>query len=321
MYQKVITLTEFILAEERKFKNASGNFTLLLTHIENAAKIIASHIKKSGLVDIIGETGEKNIYKEEVQKLDVFSNQLLVDILSSTGHVGALASEELENPIEIDKRKGEYNVFFDPLDGSSNIDVNINIGTIFSIYRNHSTLLQKGGKQVAAGYIIYGSSVMFIYSYGNGVNGFTLDPSIGSFILSHPNIKVPESKSIYSINEGNYELFDDRLKKYLSDLKKGEKPYKARYVGSMVADVHRTLLKGGIFLYPSDSKNQNGKLRLMFEVNPMSYLVKQAGGAATSNGKNPLAIQPESLEQRVQIALGSTKEIEKLLQYSSYEKT
>jgi len=315
MYQKVVTLTEFILAEERKFKNATGNFTLLLTHIENAAKIIASHIKKSGLVDIIGETGEKNAYKEEVQKLDVFSNRLLVDILSTTGQVGTLASEELSEPINVDK-KGFYNVFFDPLDGSSNIDVNINIGTIFSIYHNESPLLEQGNKQVAAGYIIYGSSVMFVYSCGNGVNGFTLDPSIGSFILSHPNIRVPEAKSIYSINEGNYELFDTKLQNYLKDLKKGEKPYKARYVGSMVADIHRTLLKGGIFLYPNDSKNPNGKLRLMFEVNPMSYLMQQAGGKATSNGADPLTIKPESLEQRVPIAIGSTKEVEKLLQYS-----
>ncbi len=315
MYQKVTTLTEFILAEERKFKNATGSFTLLLTHIENAAKIIASHIKKSGLVDILGQTGETNVYKEEVMKLDVFSNQLLVDILSSTGHVSMLASEELEKPIEVDKKRGQYNVFFDPLDGSSNIDVNISIGTIFSIYHNHSELLQKGKTQVAAGYIIYGSSVMFVYSYGNGVNGFTLDPSIGSFILSHPNIRVPESKSIYSINEGNYEFFDDSLKRYLQALKKEKKPYKARYVGSMVADVHRTLLKGGIFLYPKDANSPEGKLRLMFEVNPLSFVMKQAGGTATSDGKDPLTIQPTKLEQRVPIAMGSTKEIEKLLQY------
>lgn len=316
MFNKVITLTEFILAEERKFKNATGSFTLLLTHIENATKIIASHIKKSGLVDILGKTGEKNAYQEEVEKLDVFSNKLLIDILSSTGHIGTLASEELEKPIEIDKKRGQYNVFFDPLDGSSNIDVNISIGTIFSIYHNHSGLLQKGKTQVAAGYIIYGSSVMFVYSYGNGVNGFTLDPSIGSFILSHPNIRVPESKSIYSINEGNYEFFDDSLKKYLQALKKEKKPYKARYVGSMVADVHRTLLKGGIFLYPKDTNNPEGKLRLMFEVNPMSFIMKQAGGTASSDGKDPLTIKPTSLEQRVPIAMGSTKEIEKLLQYT-----
>lgn len=315
MYQKITTLTEFILAEERKFKQATGSFTLLLTHIENAAKIIASHIKKSGLVDILGQTGETNAYQEEVQKLDSFSNQLIIDLLSSTGHVGSLASEELEKPIEIDKKNGQYNVFFDPLDGSSNIDVNINIGTIFSIYRDNVNLLQPGSKQVASGYIIYGSSVMFVYSCGNGVNGFTLDPSIGSFILSHPNIKIPESKSIYSINEGNYELFDESLKKYLTSIKKEEKPYKARYVGSMVADVHRTLIKGGIFIYPQDKKNPNGKLRLMFEVNPLSFIMKQAGGNAVSNSKNPLEIIPEKLEQRVPIVMGSEKEVEKYLQY------
>lgn len=315
MYQKVTTLTEFIVNEERKFKNATGNFTLLLTHIENAVKIIASHVKRSGLVDIIGQTGEKNIYAEEVQKLDVFSNKLLVDTLSSSGQVHSLVSEELEKPLQVDG-KGPYNVFFDPLDGSSNIDTNINIGTIFSIYHDTGKLLQKGNKQVAAGYVLYGPSVMFIYSYGNGVNGFTLDPSIGSFILSHPNIRLPESKSIYSINEGNYELFDSSMKKYLQDIKKGEKPYKARYVGSMVADVHRTLVKGGIFIYPKDSKQPQGKLRLMIEVNPLSFVMKQAGGSATSDGVDPLDIDPQSIEQRVPIAMGSTKEIEKLLQYT-----
>jgi fructose-1,6-bisphosphatase I len=312
MYQKVTTLTEFILAEERKFKHATGSFTLLLTHIENAAKIIASHIKKSGLVDILGQTGKTNVYKEEVMKLDIFSNQLLVDIISSTGHVGALASEELEKPIVVDKR-GKYNVFFDPLDGSSNIDVNISVGTIFSVYHNHSKLLQRGRKQVASGYIIYGTSVMLVYTYGNGVNGFTLDPAIGSFILSHPNIKIPEEKKIYSINEGNFEYYPPTVKKYLNAIKHEEKPYKARYVGSMVADIHRTILKGGIFLYPEDSKQPFGKERLMFEANPLSFIIEQAGGIALSNGKPILDMVPESIEQKVPVAMGSKLEIEKYL--------
>ncbi len=311
----VTTLTEFILKEERQFRNATGAFTLLLTHIENAAKIIASHIKRTGLVDILGKTGEKNAYAEDVQKLDKFSNDLLVDILSESGQVGYLASEELPEAITIDK-KGQYNVFFDPLDGSSNIDTNISIGTIFSIYHNNSSLLQPGNKQVASGYIVYGSSVMFVYSYGNGVNGFTLDPAIGSFLLSHENVRVPEAKAIYSINEGNYALFEPAMKKYLDSLKAGDKQYKSRYVGSMVADVHRTLLKGGIFLYPQDTKHPSGKLRLMFEVNPLSFIMEQAGGAATSNGKNPLAIIPANLEQRVPIALGSKIEVEKYLQFA-----
>lgn len=312
MYQKVNTLTEFILKEERQQKNATGSFTLLMTHIENAVKIIASHIKRSGLVDILGQTGNKNAYNEDVQKLDEFSNSLLIDILSESGQVGTLASEELAEPIVVNKN-GKYNVFFDPLDGSSNIDVNISVGTIFSIYHNDGKLLQPGRKQVASGYVIYGSSVMFVYTYGNGVNGFTLDPSIGSFLLSHPNIKVPEEKSIYSINEGNFDLFELSMQKYLNSIKKEEKPYKARYVGSMVADVHRTLLKGGIFMYPADKKNINGKLRLMFEVNPLSYVIQQAGGRAISNQKNPLDIVPEKLEQRVPIIMGSKLEIEKYL--------
>ncbi len=313
MINKFTTLTEFIVAEERRYKEATGRFTLLMTHIENAAKIIASHIKRSGLVDIIGKTGTKNAYNEEVQKLDEFSNTLLIDILSSSGLVGALASEELDNPKLIDPKKGAYNVFFDPLDGSSNIDSNISIGTIFSIYRNHNNVLQKGNHQVASGYIIYGSSVMFVYSFGNGVNGFTLDPSIGSFLLSHPNIRVPESKSNYSINEGNTALFDRDLCHYLDRIKKEEKPYKSRYVGSMVADVHRTLLKGGIFIYPDDSEHPDGKLRLMFEVNPLSYIMLQAGGSAVSLGKNPLDILPEKLEQRVPVAMGSKTEVEKYI--------
>lgn len=311
---KITTLTEFILKEEHQHKNATGSFTLLLTHIENAAKIIASHIKRSGLVDILGDTGNKNAYNEDVQKLDEFSNRLLIDTLSETGHVAALASEELAEPIVIDK-KGKYIIFFDPLDGSSNIDVNISIGTIFSIYHNHSSLFQSGRNQVASGYIIYGSSVMFVYTYGNTVNGFTLDPAIGSFLLSHPNITIPESKNIYSINEGNYGLFDRSIQSYLTGIKAEEKPYKARYVGSMVADVHRTLLKGGIFMYPDDKTNANGKLRLLFEVNPLSFIIQQAGGLAVSNSKNPLDIVPVKLEQRVPIVMGSKKEVEKYLSF------
>lgn len=310
----VTTLTEFILKEEQQHQGATGSFTLLLTHIENAAKIIASHIKRSGLVDILGQTGNKNAYNEDVQKLDEFSDHLLADILCESGQVGFIASEELAEPITINK-KGKYNVFFDPLDGSSNIDVNINVGTIFSIYHNDSELLQKGQKQVASGYIIYGSSVMFVYTYGNGVNGFTLDPAIGSFLLSHPNIVIPESKNIYSINDGNFELFENSMQKYLNNIKSEEKPYQSRYVGSMVADVHRTLLKGGIFMNPANKNKPDGKLRLMFEVNPLSLIIQQAGGMAISRNINPLDIVPEKLEQRVPIVMGSKKEVEKYLQY------
>ncbi|MDO8497385.1 MAG: class 1 fructose-bisphosphatase [bacterium] len=311
MFKNVTTLTEFILEEESKFPQATGNFTLLMTLIENATKIIGSHIKKAGLVDILGQTGGTNVYEEEVQKLDVFSNDLLVNILSSSNLVSTIASEELEKPIRL-KNKGHYAIFFDPLDGSSNIDTNVSIGTIFSIYKNSGNYLQKGSQQVAAGYVVYGSSIMFVYTSGSGVNGFTLDPSIGSFLLSHPNIRIPEKGSTYSINEGYFEMFDIKVKNYISSLKK-EKKYKLRYVGSMVADIHRTLLKGGIFLHPADFKNAQGKLRLMFEVNPMSFIVNQAGGKSISGTADPLEITPTSVHQRTPIVLGSSQEIDKYL--------
>lgn len=311
MYKHVTTLTEFVVAAERKQKRATGSFTLLLTHIENAAKIIASHVKRSGLADILGKTGAKNAYDEEVQKLDEFSDKLLFDMLSDSGQVGYLGSEEKEDVLCV--KTGKYNVFFDPLDGSSNIDVNINIGTIFSIYHNTGDVLQPGRKQVGAGYVLYGPSVMFVYSSGKGVNGFTLDPSIGSFLLSHENISVPQIKNYYSINDGNFELFENSMKKYLTSIKKEEKPYQSRYVGSMVADVHRTLLKGGIFMNPANVKRPTGKLRLMFEVSPMSYLMEQAGGSTVSGKVHPLDIKPQSLTQRVPIVMGSKKEVEKYL--------
>ncbi len=310
MFQKVTTLTEFIIEEQRKFPQAQGNFTLLMTQIENATKIIASHVKKTGLVDIIGATGETNVHKEQVQKLDIFSNELLVDTLVQSGEVCMIASEEMEHEIHVEKNSGEYTVFFDPLDGSSNIDVNVSIGTIFSIYRKSEHILQKGREQVAAGYIVYGPSVMFVYTSGHGVNGFTLDPSIGSFLLSHPNIQIPETGEFYSINEAYYDLFDSRLQTYLRAIKVGEKPRALRYVGSMVADVHRTLLKGGIFANPANIKKPNGKLRLMYEVNPLSFIIEQAGGMSYSRSSSPLDIAPSSLHETVPIVLGSRRDVE-----------
>ncbi|PIY72284.1 class 1 fructose-bisphosphatase [Candidatus Roizmanbacteria bacterium CG_4_10_14_0_8_um_filter_33_9] len=314
MYKKVITLTEFILKEERNFTGSTGSFTLLLTQIENASKIIASHIKKAGLVDILGQTGQKNAYDEEVQRLDEFSNHLLVDILSESGQAHAIASEELDKPFFIKKHSGNYTVFLDPLDGSSNIDININVGTIFSIYRKSESFLEPGIKQVAAGYIIYGPSVIFVYSCGNGVNGFTLDPSMGSFLLSHPNIRIPKRGSIYSVNEGYFPLFSKKDQDYIGSFKDAIKPYKLRYVGTMVSDVHRTLLKGGVFMYPADSKHSQGKLRLMYEVNPMSFIMQQAGGMAISNGKNPLDIVPSDFTQKVPVVMGSKEEVEKYME-------
>lgn len=324
--QTPVTLTEFILAEERRFKKATGIFTLLLTDIENAVKIIASHVKKSSLVDILGATGETNVFAEEVQKLDKFANDVLVETLTKTGHVCAIVTEELTEPALVTSGSGEYIIFMDPLDGSSNIDVNLNVGTIFSIHRRKKTgpfdteeLLRPGSEQVAAGYVVYGPSVMFVYSCGDGVNGFTLDPAIGSFLLSHKNIKMPESGQSYAINESYYHRYPEYLRQYLDFIKTEDKPsgrpYTLRYASAMIADVHRVLIKGGIFLYPENSKAPEGKLRLMYEVNPMSYLTIQAGGIAISRGKNPLDIIPSTLDQRAPIVLGSKKLVKEFEQF------
>ncbi|OGK14908.1 fructose-bisphosphatase [Candidatus Roizmanbacteria bacterium RIFCSPLOWO2_02_FULL_37_19] len=308
MYNKIVTLTEYLLKEEQKFEKATGSFTLLMTTLENAVKIIASHVKQSGLVDILGKTGSTNASGDEVKKLDILSNEILVDCLSQSGQAQTLASEELADAISLENN-GHYMVYFDPLDGSSNIEVNVNIGTIFSIYLNDKNILQPGRKQVAAGYIIYGPSVMFVYSCGQGVNGFTLDPSVGTFLLSHPNIIIPEEKGIYSFNESYEPIFHKHTLKYLKDVKNSEKKYTSRYIGSMVVDVHRTLLKGGIFGYPSDKERPDGILRLMYEVNPLAYIIQQAGGLAFSEKKNPLDITPKQLHQRVSIVMGSKKEV------------
>jgi len=324
MYQKVTTLTEFILNEEKKVEDATGSFTILLTILENSVRIIGSHIRKTGLVDILGAAGGINTYGEEVQKLDEYANKLLIDNLIDSGYVYAVGSEELERPVFSNNLRGEYVVFFDPLDGSSNVAVNAPMGTIFSIYKapplnirakdthDEKEILKKGSEQLAAGYALYGSSVMFVYTAGNGVNGFTLDPSIGSFLLSHPNMTVPETGAIYSINEGLTELLDSRHKDYLGKIKKDE--YKTRYIACMVADVHRILISGGIFIYPQNKRDVNGKLRLLYEVNPMSYIIEQAGGKAVgSDGKSPLDKKPKSISEKHGIAIGSKKEVERYL--------
>ena len=324
MYHKVTTLTEFILNEEKKVEDATGSFTILLTILENSVKIIGSHIRKTGLVDILGAAGGINTYGEEVQKLDEYANKLLIDNLIDSGFVYAVGSEELERPIYSNNLRGDYVVFFDPLDGSSNVAVNAPMGSIFSIYKappldirvknthDDSEILKKGSEQLAAGYALYGSSTMFVYTAGSGVNGFTLDPSIGSFLLSHPNMTMPQEGKIYSINEGLSNSFDAGHKNYLEKIKEDE--YKTRYIACMVADIHRILISGGIFLYPQNKKDINGKLRLIYEVNPMSYIIEQAGGkSATSNGKNPLDKKPESISERHPAAMGSKKEVERYL--------
>lgn len=325
MYHKVTTLTEFILNEEKKVEDATGSFTLLLTILENSVKIIGSHIRKTGLVDILGAAGGINTYGEEVQKLDDYANKLLIDNLIDSGFVYAVGSEELEKPVYSESLRGDYVVFFDPLDGSSNVAVNAPMGTIFSIYKapplevrvkdthEDSEILKKGSEQLAAGYALYGSSTMFVYTAGDGVNGFTLDPSIGSFLLSNPDMKVPQEGKIYSLNEGLTDLLSEGYKDYLKKIKQNE--YKTRYMACMVADVHRILMSGGIFIYPENKKDINGKLRLMYEVNPMSFIIEQAGGKSTdSSGKNPLDKMPGSVSERHGVALGSRKEVEIFLE-------
>jgi fructose-1,6-bisphosphatase I len=318
MSQIGMDLNRFILEEERRHSRATGSLSLALTAVETAAKIISANVRMAGLANLLGQVDKVNVQGEEVEKLDEMSNDLLIQNLSASGQFFALASEEMDEAIFPENgEKGRYIIAFDPLDGSSNIDVNVNIGTIFSIHKvmdkSAEDFLQKGNKQVAAGYVVYGSSTMLMYSTGNGVNGFTLDPSVGMFLLSNPEIKIPERGKIYSVNEGNYPLWDEGLRKYIDDLKM--KGPKARYIGSMVADVHRTLIKGGIFAYPADSKNKNGKLRLLYEASPMSFLVEQAGGRATTGEEDILNVKPESIHQRVPVFLGSRENIVELLNY------
>ncbi|MFL5657502.1 MAG: class 1 fructose-bisphosphatase [Ktedonobacteraceae bacterium] len=311
MIKHIHTLTDYLLQEEQVATNASGSLVLLLTRIEGAAKMIADQIRALGLVDLLGTTGTVNTFGEEVQKLDAFANQLLVDTLLTSGVVHAVASEELEQPVFAPpSQAGEYLVYLDPIDGSSNIDINCPIGTIFSVYQKDGGFLQPGNRQVASGYVMYGSGVMFVYTSGHGVQGFTLDPVSGCFLYSHRNITLPAKGNIYSINEAYEMLYDERTRAYLAQLR-ASADHTARYVGSLVADAHRTLLKGGIFLYPPNQKQPEGKLRLMLEVNPYAWLIEQAGGKAmSSNGKSPLTITPKSVHDRASLFMGSKENVD-----------
>ncbi len=323
---KLITLEEFIIEKQNDFPYATGELSSLLSAIGLAAKVVNREVNKAGLVDILGSFGEENVQGEEQQKLDVYADEKFMAALEAQGQVCGIASEEQENYVAFDgemARHGKYVVMIDPLDGSSNIDVNVSIGTIFSIYRRVTEpgkpveladFLQKGTEQVAAGYVIYGSSTMLVYTTGKGVNGFTLDPSLGTFYLSHPGLKIPEQGKIYSINEGNYPHFSAGVKKYIAYCKEMDKstnrPYSARYIGSLVADFHRNMLKGGIFMYPATDKAPNGKLRLLYECNPFAFIAEQAGGKASDGLRRILEIQPESLHQRVPYFVGSRKMVE-----------
>ena len=311
----VVTISRFLVDQEHLHPEATGAFTSLLHDIALAAKIISREVTKAGLVDILGATDEENVHGEQVQKLDVFANQVMIRALDHTGLVACMASEESNGLIEIPDRfpAGDYVVVFDPLDGSSNIDVNVSIGTIWSIHRKISkgergTLedcLQPGTRQVAAGYVVYGSSTMLVYTSGAGVHGFTLDPSIGEFLLSHPQMRIPEPpKKVYSINEAYYRRWSPEQQKLVTYLKT-DGGFGSRYIGSFVADIHRTLLQGGLFMYPADNENPKGKLRLLYEAEPMAMIVEQAGGRASDGKRRLMEITPETLHQRTPLYMGS----------------
>ncbi len=311
----VVTISRFLVDQERLYPEATGAFTSLLHDIALAAKVIGREVNKAGLVDILGGAGDENVHGEHQQKLDVFANNVMYRALDHTGLVACLASEENETFIPIPDKfpSGEYVVIYDPLDGSSNIDVNVSIGTIFSIHRKISdggrgTLddcLQAGSEQVAAGYVLYGSSTMLVYTAGAGVHGFTLDPSIGEFVLSHPDMKMPTPpKKVYSINEAYYARWTRGQQRLVSHLKT-DGGFGSRYIGSFVADIHRTLLQGGLFMYPGDKKNPEGKLRLLYEAAPMAMIVEQAGGKASTGTGAVMDVVPTSLHQRVPLYMGS----------------
>jgi fructose-1,6-bisphosphatase I len=324
---RVVTLGQFIIERQSEYPNSKGELSRLLRDIGIAAKIVNREVNKAGLVDILGEAGLTNVQGEHVKKLDVFADEQFMAALRAGGECCAIASEEQDEIVPIDtniSQKAKYVVAFDPLDGSSNIDVNVSIGTIFSIYKRVSEgpgpgttedFLQKGITHVAAGYIIYGSSTMLVYTTGNGVNGFTLDPSIGEFCLSHPDIKIPSGGSTYSLNQGNFVHFPEGVKEYVKwcqqEDKSSKRPYSSRYIGSLVADFHRNLLKGGIFIYPSTASAPNGKLRLLYECNPLAFIAEQAGGKATDGYNRILDIQPTEIHQRVPYFIGSTEMVEK----------
>jgi fructose-1,6-bisphosphatase I len=324
---KVVTIERHIVEQERA-TNGTGDFSAILRDLTLAIKIIHREVTRAGLVDILGATDRENVQGEIVQKLDEFANEVIFRAMDHGGHLCGMASEENEEILAIPEKYscGKYVLLFDPLDGSSNIDVNVTIGTIFSVLQRvtpdgthgtESDFLQEGYKQVAAGYAIYGSSTMLVYTAGHGVYGFTYDPSVGEFLLSHDNIRIPDHGKIYSVNEGNYHKWDARMQRYIDWAKmdvadENKKAYSLRYIGSMVADVHRTLLYGGVFLYPADIKSHKGKLRLLYEANPMSFVVEQAGGRASTGKERVLEVIPEALHQRTPLIVGSPKNVEEV---------
>lgn len=320
------TLGEFIIENQASFKYSSGELSRLINSIRLAAKVVNHEVNKAGLVDIIGAAGDTNIQGEDQQKLDVYANDKFIQTLTKRNIVCGIASEEEDDFISINSQdennQNKYVVLIDPLDGSSNIDVNVSVGTIFSVFRRVTPVgtpvtledfLQKGNQQVAAGYVIYGTSTMLVYTTGDGVNGFTLNPAIGTFYLSHPNMQFPEDGKIYSVNEGNYIHFPQGIKDYIKYCQKeeGDRPYTSRYIGSLVSDFHRNMIKGGIYMYPKSSKSSNGKLRLLYECNPMAFLAEQANGLASDGFNRIMDIEPTELHQRVPFICGSKNMVEK----------
>jgi fructose-1,6-bisphosphatase I len=322
MSQRNQTLGEFIIENQNSFKYTSGELSRLINAIRLAAKVVNHEVNKAGLVDIIGTSGDTNIQGEDQQKLDLYANDLFIKAMTRRNIVCGIASEEEDHFVAINSQdennQNKYVVLIDPLDGSSNIDVNVSVGTIFSIYRRVTEVgtpvtiddfLQKGLKQVAAGYVIYGTSTMLVYTTGDGVNGFTLNPAIGTFYLSHPNMQFPKDGKIYSVNEGNYINFPQGIKNYIKycQMEEGDRPYTSRYIGSLVSDFHRNMIKGGIYMYPKSSTNSNGKLRLLYECNPMAFIAEQANGLASNGYTRIMDIQPKELHQRVPFICGSKK--------------
>ena len=329
--KKLSTLGEFIINNQSDFQGSTGELSRLINAIRLAAKVVNHEVNKAGLVDILGAAGEVNIQGEEQQKLDVYANEIFMQTLTNREIVCGIASEEEDSFVEINgsngKNDNKYILLMDPLDGSSNVDVNVSVGTIFSIYERvtphgqpvtQEDFLQKGDKQVAAGYVVYGTSTMLVYTTGNGVNGFTLNPAIGTFYLSHPNMSYPKQGDIYSINESSYVHFPQGVKDYLkyiqSQVEKGHK-YTSRYIGSLVSDFHRNMIKGGIYIYPTSTKNPKGKLRLLYECNPMAYLAEQANGKATDGYQRIMDIKPTELHQRVPFFCGSENMVDKVSEF------
>ncbi|ESU28991.1 fructose-bisphosphatase [Flavobacterium limnosediminis JC2902] len=320
------TLGEFIIEKQEEFKYSSGELSRIINAIRLAAKVVNYKVNKAGLVDIVGAAGEQNIQGEDQQKLDVYANEVFIQTLTNREIVCGIASEENDDFIAIHGKAGDdnskYVVLMDPLDGSSNIDVNVSVGTIFSVFRRVTPMgtpvtledfLQPGDQQVAAGYVIYGTSTMLVYTTGHGVNGFTLNPAIGTFYLSHPNMQYSKDGKIYSVNEGNYIHFPQGVKDYIKycQMEEGDRPYTSRYIGSLVSDFHRNMIKGGVYIYPTSSKAPNGKLRLLYECNPMAFIAEQAGGKASDGYGRIMEIQPTELHQRVPFFCGSQNMVEK----------